>query len=586
MAVAIELTAKRYEDIVANVEITVPLYAFDADTVYVYYGLASLEAVRNVDFTVELAPDQFNTFVLTPTTSLLTKINALIALDPTETNFITVRRSLDYKTATTPDAVRYTPFTSSEFDNIALRFQQVAEQLSRTVTLPLTFVGDEALTLPVPEANRTLAWNAEATGLKNGPTIAEIETVAGLTDQINTLAPIAAQIVGVDLISDEVVIVGNNMGAVVTVANAIAAVNVVAVNVANVEIVANDITAVLLAATNMAAIQAAPQAAIDAVAATEAAEAAAASITLAAVHVGMELPVTSNYIPPGFIRWNEGGTYIRGVWTAFDAWMDANYPSLPVGTLPDMTNHVPRTIGSLAPAVGAKQLDAMQRITGDITRVSLSMGFTAGNGALTGTTNVSTIAGTAGAATGFTTVAFNSGNSPGARVSDDETRVKSFGVRWIIKVANAPIDPGTVDVAALATAVSLIGSRVTALEAIGKPFTKEYVSAQQTITSGGLLSLTHGLGSAPKFVMTELVCTEAGDGEYQIGDRVRVNPSYGSGSASERGTALYTEQTSAATTLYVRYGLNGNVFDVLRKATGAQCVLVNSRWRLIVRAWA
>ena len=135
MVVAVETVAIRYEDIVAGTPISVPYPLYEATDITVYYGSASLVAVYNTDYTIALG-DDFDTFTLVPMTSLLNKINALIAADPTEENYITVRRELDYKTDTTDAAVRYTPFTSREFDRTALRFQQLNDALRRTIQFP------------------------------------------------------------------------------------------------------------------------------------------------------------------------------------------------------------------------------------------------------------------------------------------------------------------------------------------------------------------------------------------------------------------------------------------------------------------
>lgn len=173
MAVGTEVVAVRYENIVADTPISVPYPVYEALDIFVYYGVESLQAVYSTDYTISLA-DDFDTFTLTPTASLIAKIDALIAADPTEENFITVRRRLDYLTDSTAAAVRYTPFTSREFERTALRFQQIQEQLNRSLTLTPGFVGAVALTLPAPSQGRALVWNATENGLENGPTADEV----------------------------------------------------------------------------------------------------------------------------------------------------------------------------------------------------------------------------------------------------------------------------------------------------------------------------------------------------------------------------------------------------------------------------
>lgn len=176
MAVGTEVVAVRYEDIVAGTPISVPYPVYEALDILVYYGAASLQAVFNTDYTVSLAED-FDTFTLTPTASLLTKINNLIAANPAdEVNYITVRRRLDYLTDSTAAAVRYTPFTSREFERTVLRFQQIQEQLNRCISLTPNFVGDEPrIQIAELVANRVLMADATGTNVIAGPTAQEVE---------------------------------------------------------------------------------------------------------------------------------------------------------------------------------------------------------------------------------------------------------------------------------------------------------------------------------------------------------------------------------------------------------------------------
>lgn len=135
MAISTEVVARKYLDVTADTPISVDIPCFEATDVYVYYGKSSLEAVQAIDYTVQLE-DDFATFTVTPLASLLNKINTLIAADDTEENYITVRRTLDYETEATADGVRYTPFTSREFDRNAMRDQQLRDALSRSLTFP------------------------------------------------------------------------------------------------------------------------------------------------------------------------------------------------------------------------------------------------------------------------------------------------------------------------------------------------------------------------------------------------------------------------------------------------------------------
>jgi hypothetical protein len=140
MVVSTGVVARKYLDVSAGTPISVDIPCYEAGDVYVYYGAASLLAVQGSDYTVTLAGD-FETFTVTPTAALLDKINALIAQDEDEVNYITVRRNLDYETDATPAGVRYTPYTSREFDRNAMRDAQLHEQWQRALSLPEGEVG-------------------------------------------------------------------------------------------------------------------------------------------------------------------------------------------------------------------------------------------------------------------------------------------------------------------------------------------------------------------------------------------------------------------------------------------------------------
>ena len=179
MVVSVEHVARKYFDVVADTPISVDIPAFEASDVYVYYGSASTLAVLNADYTLTLAED-FNTFVVTPLAALITKIDALITADATETNFITVRRALDYKTEATPANVRYTPYTSKEFDRAAMRDQQMQDTNNRAVKLDDKFAAPypDLAIKTVPEAGdveeRALVF-LPGGGVGVGPTSSEIK---------------------------------------------------------------------------------------------------------------------------------------------------------------------------------------------------------------------------------------------------------------------------------------------------------------------------------------------------------------------------------------------------------------------------
>lgn len=108
------------------------------------------------------------------------------------------------------------------------------------------------------------------------------------------------------------------------------------------------------------------------------------------------------------------------------------------------------------------------------------------------------------------------------------------------------------------------------------PFTKEYVSPPQTITNGGLITLSHGLGSTPKLVVLDLVCVTADRG-HAVGTVL-------DGSAGP-GTGGYNGQVQRfPAEIKIRVGSNGLV--AFGDGAGTQVLLTNSSWRFVVRAWA
>ena len=175
MAVAVNKVAQQFLNVRAGVAIPVAMQVFKASDIRVIYGITSQIAVQNVDYTISLAND-FNTFTIVPTASLIAKINALIAADPSEQNYITVRRELDLLTESTSALARYTPFTSREHDRSAMRDQQLSDRLNRSLQLGERFVTDSPLlTLAELEPNRVLIVDPTGTQLIAGPNADEIE---------------------------------------------------------------------------------------------------------------------------------------------------------------------------------------------------------------------------------------------------------------------------------------------------------------------------------------------------------------------------------------------------------------------------
>jgi len=112
-------------------------------------------------------------------------------------------------------------------------------------------------------------------------------------------------------------------------------------------------------------------------------------------------------------------------------------------------------------------------------------------------------------------------------------------------------------------------------------FTKEYVSSNQTITTGGLLTLAHGLGVAPKNIFLELVCSTT-EYNYSVNDVIIVSAN-NSSLGGTRPLGIYYD----ATNVYVRFTSGEpQQFLGVNKTTGVAVALTNANWRLRVRAFA
>lgn len=107
-----------------------------------------------------------------------------------------------------------------------------------------------------------------------------------------------------------------------------------------------------------------------------------------------------------------------------------------------------------------------------------------------------------------------------------------------------------------------------------------FTSSDQVITSGGPLTIPHGLGVVPKIVMAQLVCTAADHG-YSIGDVIEITVGQTNGT-DNRGFSLIKD----ATNLNIRYGSNGSVFSYIHKTGGNRGNLDNASWQLRLIAYA
>lgn len=113
-------------------------------------------------------------------------------------------------------------------------------------------------------------------------------------------------------------------------------------------------------------------------------------------------------------------------------------------------------------------------------------------------------------------------------------------------------------------------------------FTESFTSAQQAISSAGLVSVAHGLSGAPKLVRAKLVCTTAEAG-YVAGDVIEHG--FERDSNDDFGVMVFVE-SGDTTNVKARYGSAGaTVFRVLNKTAGTNATITNANWKMILEAW-
>lgn len=167
----------------------------------------------------------------------------------------------------------------------------------------------------------------------------------------------------------------------------------------------------------------------------------------------------------------------------------------------------------------------------------------------------------------------------GAPRTSSETRALNLTVVWTTKLFGALVNVGSADAAQLASDYANLAGRTSALESIGKPFTKEYVSAGQVPVVGGLITLSHELGVIPALVHCELHCIAAVNG-YSVGSVIDA-PQVGLGTSGNDGASV--RRTSSQ--IIIKLGSSGGL-PILDANTGAQVRISASQWNLVVRAWA
>jgi len=117
----------------------------------------------------------------------------------------------------------------------------------------------------------------------------------------------------------------------------------------------------------------------------------------------------------------------------------------------------------------------------------------------------------------------------------------------------------------------------TLLGALG--FSGRFTSGNQTITSGGALTIAHGLGREPIFVTMWLKCLTA-EYNYSIGDKLFAPTTISDSATDNHCHSIVVNSTN----IIIRFGANANVYSVLDKTTGGGVALTNANWALVVEA--
>ena len=164
MSVATEKTSETFLNVVAGTPVNLAFPLYNASEVKVVYGKASLTATPNSDYTVQLSSPNFDQFTVTPLAPLIAKINALIVLDATETNYITVRRDMPVLTSADANTVRSNDFMGVEMSRFTMMLQELREKFKRSVVRPERVPGADAtqITIDDPVADNVLIYSSDA----------------------------------------------------------------------------------------------------------------------------------------------------------------------------------------------------------------------------------------------------------------------------------------------------------------------------------------------------------------------------------------------------------------------------------------
>lgn len=115
---------------------------------------------------------------------------------------------------------------------------------------------------------------------------------------------------------------------------------------------------------------------------------------------------------------------------------------------------------------------------------------------------------------------------------------------------------------------------------IASPITKSFLSAGQTVSTAGSLTISHSMGTIPKILYCYLQCVTANSG-YTGGEMVGIAPNTSQGGTS-RGYSIWPDSTN----INVIFGNDANIFYIFNKTTGGITPITPSDWQFYVQAYA
>jgi len=116
------------------------------------------------------------------------------------------------------------------------------------------------------------------------------------------------------------------------------------------------------------------------------------------------------------------------------------------------------------------------------------------------------------------------------------------------------------------------------------PFSKEYQSTGQTMITGGLLTLAHGLSADPKLIRLYAIATAAADG-FSVGDKLDLTATVNAFPGYSGSTGLTV--TFDSTNIYIRNGSSTDLWHIPSEPTaGYDTDLRRDNFDLYVEAYA